>query len=394
MRGPLEWTMCPIGYRPPIGRFWPPRRQLCPPRGQCCAEPGAGRSAPSARTTSSWRSISSLPPAAAVPGEAAGDPRWARSTTMMPALVTSEPEHVQQADRLAQDEHAGQDAGHRDGQVADARGRGTDGPYDGLAGPEGEGRGQRSAIEDDEERTEVPVDRGPLVALQDGGQDDHRHGGHQQLPDLDVEGRALPAVGTHVDERGGPRHGAQQQQRGSDEHLRRRPVDGGRVEEQEEAGQAEDQAGHLGPRGQRAGDDGHDGHDPERQRIGQDRRAAGFHEGQGEVHDADAHGDGQQAIGDDDGHICPGRPLQPPRTLHERRQDGHGHQQAEHGVGEGRDGLQADLGHRPVAAPDDDEGRQEQPGATGRGPCPGGHVARRLSRSASGRRWRPRARRG
>ena len=162
---PLEWTMYPKG----IARA----RSGCPREVRAAAEivprePGAGRSAPSARTTSNWRSTAPLRPAAAVPGECSlRELRWARSTTMMPALVTTRPSMSSSPTGSPRTMTPVRMPATGHGQVADARGRGTDDPHDRLAGPEGEGRGQRTAVEDDEECAQVPVDRRPLVALQD-----------------------------------------------------------------------------------------------------------------------------------------------------------------------------------------------------------------------------------
>ncbi len=119
----------------------------------------------------------------------------------------------------------------------------------------------------------------------------------------------------------------------------------------------------LRARGQRPRQQGHHRHHPQRDGVGQDRRSSGGDVRQGQVHHGDAQPDREQAVADDDGPVGPVRPVQPSGRRHQHRQHGDAAREPQHAVGEGRDRLQPDLDHDPVAAPHHHQADQQQPGA-------------------------------
>ena len=203
------------------------------------------------------------------------------------------------------------------------------------------------------------------------------------------KGVPLPAMHAHVHQRDGAHDGPGEEHRRRDEGIPRRPVHGERVEQQYQASKAEPQADHLPPGRQRRGRPRHDRHHPQGERVRQDRGAAGRSCQQGDGHERGRRRDRQQAVGEDDREVATIGECQASATTHQEREDDRTHQDAQHRVGHRRDRFQADLGHRPVQAPDQDHPAQQQPrpmGADGRRP--------RARRRGSGQRASPGIRRG
>ena len=200
-----------------------------------------------------------------------------------------------------------------------------------------------------------------------------------------------------VDRDRGPDHGVDQQRQGPRQLPGHGPVDHGRVEEQQQATDPEDQAQDLVPARPHAEEQGQEHRDPQRHRVDEHGRAPRRHHLEGDVHDQDAHRDLPQAQGEHDRQVGAGRqpePALPGEQRHHRDQRG---SHAKRRVRERRHVVQADLDHDPVDAPDEGEqGEQDHRrgvrvdgGPGGRrivdgGRCPragdGGPLANRRSR--------------
>ena len=228
---------------------------------------------------------------------------------------------------------------------------------DRLARPRRERRRERAAVQQHEDRDGSPDD--PLPAFGDEGDDRDGHEGDEQLPRLQVERRLRPAVAPDVDRDRRPQDRVEQQLQGPDELAGRAPVDDRRVEQDDEAADAEDQAHELVASRPDPEEDGEQHGDPDRHRVHEHRRATGGDDLQRERHQHDAGRDLREPDREHDRDV---RALgQPEATLpgehhDDRRQAG---QHAQRGVGERRHVVEADLDDDPVQAPDERQERQE-----------------------------------